>query len=70
MFLFKHRVQANDLTINELKAAASHFGIEGANWDYHWLDGGRVVFRFDTEERYNAFRMLVLFNDVKMPKQQ
>ena len=60
MFSFRHVVKVSDATIGDFIRMAHHFGIEEANWNYQWLDGGRIAFSFDTEDRYNAFRMLVL----------
>jgi hypothetical protein len=64
MFQFKHAVRANDLTIKKLIAAANHFGVEEVNWTFGWLDGGRVVFAFDTKERLDAFRTLVWIHGI------
>ena len=59
MFPFRHKVRANDVTINGYIQDANRFGTEGENWTYEWMDGGRVVFAFDTEERRNTFRFAV-----------
>jgi hypothetical protein len=63
-FPFEYIVYANDRTIKKLTDAASHFGTEGQNWTYQWLDGGRVKFAFDTDVHRNAFKCLVWLHQI------
>ena len=71
MFPFRHIVRANDVTINGYIEQANWLGIEGASWTYEWMDGGRAVFAFDTEERRNNFKFFVdYFVHWRMTKRQ
>jgi hypothetical protein len=61
MFPFRYIVRANDKTIKEFIRLANHFGYEGANWTFEWMDGGRAIFSFDTDERRTVFRVTAWF---------
>ena len=52
-------MRANDKTINGYIRHANHFGTEGENWTYEWMDGSRAVFAFDTEKRRDTFKFFV-----------
>jgi hypothetical protein len=58
-FAFRYVVRANDLTIQKYIKIANHFGGEEAHWKFEWVDGGRAIFLFRTEQAMVAFKVTV-----------
>jgi hypothetical protein len=58
MLPFKQVIWANDRTIKEYIWIAGYIGVEDVNWTWKWADGGRAIFRFDTERRLWSFKFM------------
>jgi len=56
MLPFQCVIRANDRTIKEYVRRANYLGVEEVNWTWEWADGGRAVFKFDTELRLWLFK--------------